>query len=213
MGKRIKDTYQKHLFFYIFANVIIFWVISLQGFINFELIGMKFTELINHKSIFLILSPIISVVFNGFLSNSIKEILVFWRFKNRLPGCRAFTKLINTDQRIDITSLKKLLGKFPEDPSEQNRLWYKIYRDLSNNDIIIGSHRDFLLTRDLCSISFVFILFLIPIALVIWENMNTKIYYTIFLISQYLLTSVAARNYGKRFVCNVLSLKSEEKYT
>ena len=213
MGKRIKDTYKKDLFYFISANVIIFWVISLQGSINFELIGTKFTGVINHKSIFLFLSPIISVVFNGFLSNPIKEILVFWRFKNRLPGCRAFTKLINTDQRIDITSLKKLLGKFPEDPSEQNRLWYKIYRDLSNNDIIIGSHRDFLLTRDLCSISFIFILFLIPIALVIWESMNTKIYYTIFLTSQYLLTSVAARNYGKRFVCNVLSLKSKEKYS
>lgn len=210
MTERIKDTYQKKLCLFISINIIIFWVISLNGKIKLETLPLITSELSNPKSIFIILSPIIAVVFNGFLSNRFKEILVFWKLKNRLPGCKAFTKLALKDQRIDIETLKRKIGKFPEDPTEQNRKWYSLYRSMSDNDIVIGSHRDFLFSRDLCAISFLFMSIFTPIAYFFWENINIKIYYIGYLFLQYIGTAIAAKNYGNRFVCNVLTIESQE---
>lgn len=210
MTGRIKDTYQRQLYFFISINIIIFWIISLKGFFAPNLFYLITNELSNPKSIFIILSPVVVLVFNGFLSNKIKEILVFWKLKNRLPGCRAFTELVLVDQRIDITTLNRKIGELPKDPTEQNRKWYNLYRSIEDNNIVIGSHRDFLFTRDLCAISFLFMLFFIPIAYFYWENINTKIYYIGYLFLQYISTAIAAKNYGNRFVCNVLAIVSQE---
>lgn len=208
--KRIKDSYQKQIIFFISINVIFFGTISIKGIFNIDLFHLTAKEICNPKSIFITLSPIIAVVFSGLLSNKIKEILVFWKIKNRLPGCRAFTILVKEDCRIDIAKLKIKIGRFPKDPAEQNRKWYSLYKSVKGNDIVIGSHKDFLFTRDLCVISFLFILFLIPVAYIFWEILYIKIYYTIFLILQYTVTAIAAKNYGNRFVCNVLAIVSQE---
>ena len=204
MGKRIKDTYQKQLWVFISANVVVFWVISLHGAFDYELANLKISELMSSKSIFFIVLPILALVFSGSLSNPIKEFLVFWKVKNRLPGCRAFTKFAISDQRIDIHALKNYLGKLPEEPTEQNRLWYKLYKEVGEDKIIMGSHRDFLLSRDLCSISFLFALAAIPLGLFFWEDQHIFSVYMIFMVLQYIIVSVSARNFGNRFVCNVL---------
>jgi hypothetical protein len=44
-----------------------------------------------------------------------------------------------------------------------------------------------------------------------WERLRIKLGYIIFLIIQYLVLSIAARNYGNRFVCNVLARASKEQ--
>jgi hypothetical protein len=210
MTKRIKDTYQKHLWIFVSANVVIFWVVSLYSSFHIEAANLKFSELLDQKSILFIMSPIITLVISGLISNPIKEFLVFWRIRNRLPGCRAFTKFAREDQRVDITLLKIKIGAFPEEPSEQNRLWYKLYKGLKEDEIVTGSHRDFLLTRDLCSISFLFAVVLGLVGLFLLESTATKLTYVGFLLLQYLITSVSARNFGNRFVCNVLAIASKE---
>lgn len=210
MTERIKDTNQKKLCLFISINIIVFWVISLNGISKPEFFHLISNEINDPKSIFVIFSPIAAIVLNGLLSNKFKEILVFWKLKNRLPGCKAFTELVLTDQRIDIGALKRKIGDLPKDPTEQNRKWYNLYRSISDNDVVFGSHRDFLFTRDLCAISFVFILFLLPAVYIFWSNAYMKSCYAILLISQYFVTAIAARNYGNRLVCNVLAIISQE---
>lgn len=209
MGKRIKDTYQKHLWIFLSANIVVYLVVSAFGFFDVKAADAKMSEFLNPRSFVFILSPILSLVLNGFLSNAIKEFLVFWKINNRLPGCRAFSKFAVSDYRIDVNALKAKFGEFPETPSEQNRIWYKLYSNLQENKIIQGSHRDFLLTRDLCSISFLFAIFILPIEVFLLGNLQTKIVYSIFLIVQYFALSLSARNYGNRFVCNVLSIATK----
>jgi hypothetical protein len=59
--------------------------------------------------------PLLAIVLSGVLSDTGKARLVFWRWRNPLPGCRAFTELVNTDPRIDVSALRTKYGDFPQD--------------------------------------------------------------------------------------------------
>jgi len=206
MAKRIKDTYQKHLWIFIAVNSVIFWSTIVYGLTGFDKIITNISDLVGTKSIFFILYPIVAIALNGIVPNSVKETLVFWRVRNRLPGHRAFSYFVKKDPRINIDSLKNKIGKFPEKPDEQNKVWYSIYQQYSNDELIWGSHRDFLLTRDLASLSFLFLLVFGTIS--IHHTNDFVSIYLLFLMIQYIVLSFSARNYGNRFVCNVLAKAS-----
>lgn len=208
MTTRIKDSYQKHLWLFLSANIVIYLVVYSLKLFDLNEANLKLSEFLNPKSFLFILSPTITLILNGLLPNAIKEFLVFWKVKNRLPGYRAFSKFASSDYRININNLRNVVGNFQDLPSEQNRVWYKLYSGIRDNGIIRGSHRDFLLTRDLCAISFLFAASIIPIELYSLKNINTKTIYTLFLLVQYMIISISARNYGNRFVCNVLTVTS-----
>lgn len=153
--------------------------------------------------------PILAIVLSGVLSDSGKARLVFWRWHNPLPGCRAFTQLINTDPRIDVPALKTKLGELPLDPHAQNALWYRLYKKHSADVKISEAHRIYLLTRDMASISALCaVLFTIGVVEASL-NWKTAALYAVGLLAQYLLIASAARNYGTRFVSNVLSEESQ----
>ena len=210
MSKRIKDTYQKHLWAFIAINILIFWSIFVYGTIDFDKIKLNLCEFASPKSLVFILSPIITLVLNGIMSNSVKETIVFWKIKNRLPGCRAFSHFAMRDPRINIESLKNKIREFPKEPDEQNRVWYSLYQQYENDEVVRGSHRDFLLTRDLTSLSFLFLVIFGSIS-IFYANSVVSMY-LIYLIIQYLILSFSSRNYGNRFVCNVLAKASEDKW-
>jgi hypothetical protein len=153
--------------------------------------------------------PILGIVLSGALSDVAKARLVFWRWHNPLPGCRAFTELISRDPRIDVPALRRKLGKLPRDPQAQNALWYRLYKERSADVKISEAHRIYLLTRDMASISaLLVVLFSIGLAV---SSANPKVValYTGILIAQYVLVASAARNYGTRFVLNVLAEESQ----
>jgi hypothetical protein len=153
--------------------------------------------------------PILAIVLSGVLGDLGTARLVFWRWHNPLPGSRAFTELISTDPRIDVPALKKKLGEFPQDPQTQNALWFRLYKKQSEDTKISEAHRIYLLTRDMATISSIFVvLFSIGVvgASINWETATS---YTTLLIAQYLVVATAARNYGKRFVLNVLAEESQ----
>lgn len=153
--------------------------------------------------------PLLAIVLSGALSDAGKARLVFWRWRNPLPGCRAFTELIGTDPRIDVPALKRKLGELPHDPQAQNALWYRLYKGRRTEIKISEAHRFYLLTRDMATISALFVaLFSMG---VIAGSVGWKVtaLYTGALIAQYLLVATAARNYGTRFVLNVLTEESQ----
>ncbi len=63
------------------------------------------------QSIGFISLPIAVHIINGLIDSNYKPMLVFWRIKCPLPGCRAFTELIQNDSRINIESLKRKFGE------------------------------------------------------------------------------------------------------
>jgi hypothetical protein len=153
--------------------------------------------------------PLLAIVLSGVLSDLGKARLVFWRWHNPLPGCRAFTELLSTEPRIDVPALKSKLGELPQDPQAQNALWYRLYTGRSADIKISEAHRIYLLTRDMTTIAALFVV-LFSIGVVIGSvDWKTAALYTVALIAQYLLIASAARNYGTRFVLNVLSEESQ----
>ena len=99
--------------------------------------------------------PLVAIVLSGVLSDTAKARLVFWRWRDPLPGCRVFTELLSTDPRIDVPALKKKLGELPTDPQAQNALWYRLYEQRRTDVRVWEAHRIYLLTRDMASISVV----------------------------------------------------------
>lgn len=157
-----------------------------------------------------VLMPLLTIILSGLFSDTAKARLVFWRWRHPLPGCRVFTELIGSDPRIDVPTLRKKHGEFPQNPDAQNALWYSLYKKHSGSIVICEAHRIYLLTRDMTALSAVFVaLFSTAIGLgsVGWK---TTAVYSGALLAQYLMISTAARNYGIRFVLNVLA---EESYS
>ena len=112
------------------------------------------------------------------------------------------------DARIDRKKLKEIYGALPKNPSEQNKLWYKIYKKNSLDIVISESHRAFLLARDLTTLCFLFVIF-IGIPVVILGKWPISIYYFAFLVIQYFIVVVGAQNRGRRFVTNVLATETK----
>jgi hypothetical protein len=155
--------------------------------------------------------PILAIVLSGVLSDAGKARLVFWRWRNPLPGCRVFTKLIGTDPRIDVGALRKKHGDFPHDPQAQNALWFRLYKQHKTIPLVWEAHRIYLLTRDMTTIAAVFaVLFSVGVVLAS-VSVKTAAVYVFALLMQYILVASAARNYGERFVLNVLTEESQSK--
>lgn len=202
----LKSKNVPQLWVLLLANVLILFGLAFPIF--FEQIKSEINIIFILKSLGISFAPLLLFLLNGLISSNQKAILVFWKLKNPLPGSEAFSKYSKTDSRIDRKKLKDIYGTLPKKPSEQNNLWYKIYRKNSSEIIITESHRAFLLARDLTSLCFLFIVFMgIPVLFVCKWPIN--FYYIIFLIIQYLIVVIGAQNRGRRFVTNVLAIETK----
>lgn len=153
--------------------------------------------------------PLITLVLNNLIPSSWKAVIVFWRCKHPLPGCRAFSDLAKKDPRIDLSAIKcSHQGAFPRSPEKQNALWYQIYLKHADNPAVADSHRVFLLTRDLAVLSLLMLLGLGTAGAIFSQNKNTALIYVATLAGFNVVTTVAARNCGNRFVLNVLARES-----
>ena len=152
----------------------------------------------------MLLSPIISLLVAGLLPPTAKAALVFWRTKEILPGHRAFSKHAKNDPRISVDEIKKLVNEWPRNGMKQNELWYRLYRQVDETVTVRSAHRSYLLARDLCCISLVFLALGLVIHLVQQASIVFVASYVGVLGLHYLMFAIVARNHGNRFVRNVL---------
>ncbi len=209
--KYLKGGNSRFLWLFIGVNLAAFLSVSIGRQLSGSSLEHFWQRVSAKDGLVAICVPLAAVVLNGLLGDLAKTRLVFWRWQNPLPGCRAFSELMGTDPRIAIEVLKTKCGRLPEDPKEQNALWYQLYKKHTASVTVIEAHRAYLLTRDMTALSAVFaVLFSIGIfvALATWK---TTTLYIAFLIAQYLILSTSARNYGTRFVLNVLTEESHTK--
>jgi hypothetical protein len=193
---------------FIGANLAVFLSLVFSGQFASSSVDHFWTRVTTKDGIIAACIPIVAIVLGGALSDSGKARLVFWRWRNPLPGCRAFTELLSTDPRIDSAALQRKHGEFPREPQEQNALWYRLYKARKTVPSVWEAHKMYLLTRDLTMIAAVCaLLFSLGViaASVPWKVASI---YIVVLLVQYVLVAVSAQNYGKRFVLNVLSEES-----
>lgn len=204
----LKDQNRLGLVTAFLANVAVFLVLSLN--LAIPLSGKsewQFNWLTITPGL---LGAVLVGVLNGQLDALTKARIVYLRYKDPLPGSRAFSKLIYTDPRIDPDALRTKVGAFPEDAAGQNRLWYRLYLAAKDAPQILHANKEYLFTRDfhVMSIAFLFVFG----GLSIWtiEHNATRALYLFGLLLQYLATGQAARVHGGRLVCSVLALSPHE---
>lgn len=205
MSRNIKD-YDGILTKFVFFNLLMILIIM-------SLINMKNTdsfldvlEKVLSSGIGLIAASIFALLMNGILKTDYKNWIIFWKFKQPLPSYRVFGHLVKNDHRIDFNELSTKYNPLPVDPELQHKLWYKLLKTHPDDEIILQSHRDYLLYRDLTAIIFLMsvVNFIIFIALKIIGR-NISILIILVFLSEYIILVVAARNKAERFVLNVVS--------
>ena len=201
----IKTENRKWLILYLLLHIVSFALFS--GLINFNLsdADQLISKLKNPQGFLPLSVVVLIIVLEGLFKNSVKEFLVFWRIKHRLPGHRAFTKIGPSDSRIDMERVKKLFPDgLPNDPEKQNKEWFRLYRKYQNELQVFYSHKAFLLTRDLVALTVIFI----PLSIFGHFMLSSKpwmlFYHMLILVIMFIGISLSARHYGERFVANVL---------
>jgi hypothetical protein len=192
------------------------WLVSLSTFdilivaaFVYPVISSAFlSELSSIRALTTLLLPVIVLLITGLLPHDVKASLVYWKLNDVLPGHEAFTKYGLSDARVDMAALGARIGELPTIPKEQNRLWFKLYKAVENTPQVSEAHKMYLLYRDMAAISFLLLLFA-PIGFYLsgFGLTTVSIMAGIFAL-QYLISAVAARHSGVRFVTNVMAIQS-----
>lgn len=204
-SKYLKKANIPTLVVFLIWNVAVFLVAS-NGMMTFwASIRGRISELGARGSLFCFLTPLVLTIACGLLPPSWKATLVFWRFRNALPGCRAFSELAKRDPRIDESLILRQLATTPNSHREENATWYRWYKVVQDQVTVQESHKQFLLNRDLTGIAFLFFVFGTPALIPAGSSaFNLSIYAAITML-QFIILSIVARNHGNRFVCNVMA--------
>lgn len=149
---------------------------------------------------------IASLVLLGLVPPNLRDRLVHLRWRDPLPGSRAFTRVGPTSSHVDMATLQARLGPLPVDPAEQNRLFYRLYRPLRDDVGVCDPHRRYLAARDVATITALLIVPLPLLAAAVNGNAGRSALYAAGLLAAYLACAVAAKNYGWRMVQHVLAL-------
>ena len=201
----IKSENRKWLISYFLLHIVIFALFS--SHINFCLVDADqlISKIKNPNGFIPLVAAVFIIVLEGIFKNSIKEFFVFWRFKNRLPGHRAFSHIGPHDPRIDMERIKQLYPNgLPSDPKVQNSEWFRLYRQYQDELQVFYSHKAFLLTRDLTSLTVVFMPLSILGHFLLGSKPQMLVYNLLILVMLFVGISLSARHYGERFVANVL---------
>ena len=125
----LKDSYKSRLYVVAAINVALFWAVVIFR-ADLSMIWTLLSSISLQDGIVGVITPIGAFILDGLLSADTKERVVYWRFKHPLPGSRAFSVHLKKETRADPERLVRQWGVFPDDPAEQNRLWYRIYRSV-----------------------------------------------------------------------------------
>ena len=153
------------------------------------------------------LAGIVMIGLQELFPRSLKEVLVFWRLRDRPPGCRAFTVIAPKDSRVDPTDLAVLLPSTPMTPTEQNALWYKWLKATEGDPGIADNHRRFLILRD--SAVLLALLTIFTPVLLIWPPSDPGRISILGggVLLAYVVVALSARNAAVRLVGNVVARK------
>jgi hypothetical protein len=105
-GKSLKEQNRWQLWLILAANVVAFYFVLQSDVLSTAGLKGIFATVSNLLPIGLAI--VVTTVLNGVLKSSVKDRLVFLRWKDALPGHRAFSEYGPADPRIDMAALKKL---------------------------------------------------------------------------------------------------------
>ena len=200
----LKDSYKGTLRTVAGINVAVFWVVIASA-ADLSAVTAILDSMSLKDHLVGLLAPITVFLLNGWLSADMKARIVYLRWRDPLPGCRAFSVHLTHESRADPRRLAHRWGRFPVNPADQNRLWYRMFKSVEVQE----AHRDSLLSRDLAGFAFLFLVILGAGTAFGAAEWTTKGLYLAALVAQCVATIVAARSYGVRLVRTTMAIASQ----
>ena len=151
---------------------------------------------------------IASLLLLGFVPPKWRDRLMHWRWKDPLPGSRAFSKIGPASGNVDMRKLRTDLGALPRAGDKQNALFYRIYRNHREEVGVLDAHGRYLAARDIGTITALLTVTLPWLALWATEDWVKSAIYGSCLFVTYAFCVIAAKNYSLRMVQNVLAAAS-----
>ncbi|MBE9062384.1 hypothetical protein [cf. Phormidesmis sp. LEGE 11477] len=210
----LKKQNLKYIQAFIALNILLFcWQVTKISLIDIYQTDSIPIDWIKKLQIFSLLAAITFIITNilcGLIKSECKSILVFFRLRNPLPGSRAFSKLMVLDPRINEDVLRQKFGLLPQEPKAQNKLWYALYKQHENHQIVLEAHKSYLLMRELMSVSLILSLILGIFGFWLGADATFLLLHVFILYGIAISTAISGRNYGERFVTNVLAIESSQ---
>lgn len=153
---------------------------------------------------------IASLLLLGMIPPDWRDRIIHLKWRHPLPGCRAFTKIGPNSSHVDMQALIAKFGPLPTDPSNQNKLFYKIYRSVRDDVGVCDAHRRYLAARDIGTITAILVLPLPVLVVFVTHNGSRSFAYAMLLFMTYIFCALAAKNYSWRMVQHVLALNSSD---
>ena len=204
----LKSSYKRTLRTVAGVNVAVFWGVVVSA-ADFSAVTAIVGSVSVKDSVVGMVAPIAVFLLNGWLSADMKARIVYLRWRDPLPGSRAFSIHLPRESRADPGRLAHRWGPFPTSAIDQNRLWYRIFKSVDTELEIHEAHRDSLLSRDLAGFGFLFLLLFGPGTAFGAAEWTTKGVYLAALVAQCAGAIVAARSYGIRLVRTTLAIASQ----
>jgi len=205
--EHLKESYKWQIITFTLFNAALFWTLAVSGK-DISTLPAFFSAISVKDGLFASSAPIICFLIDGFLSADAKARLVYWRWHHPLPGSRAFSKHLKADPRANPQKLEHDWGPLPDQPDQQNILWYQIYRSVEYDVRVHEAHRAWLYARDLTAYAALFVSILGSAAVILATPLASIVWYLPTLALQYLVTMIAAHKLGVRFVRTVLAIAS-----
>ena len=204
----LKSSYKGTLRTVAGVNVAVFWGVIVSA-ADFSVVTAIVDSISVKDSVVGMIAPVAVFLLNGSLSADMKARIVYLRWRDPLPGSRAFSIHLAQESRADPHRLARRWGPFPTSPIDQNRLWYHIFKSVDTELEIHEAHRDSLQSRDLAGFGFLFLLLFGAGTTFGTAEWTTKCVYLAALVAQCAATIVAARSYGIRLVRTTLAIASQ----
>lgn len=222
----MKDYREKEMKYYVIGNILVAMLLSgvFSGLFDISLgkdaveTNNNFMELIKSFCETALLGSVIyvySYICDSCISSELKEFILFG--KAGLPARTIFVRIKNgevTDKRFTtqdfkikyssiISSLSQISDK-DKRKDASNAAWYKIYKSKKDDAAVSGTQKDYLLNRDLNTMTiFVFIFYLL--VCFVLKLISFSWIFLIFIAVEFILTWIAARNKAMRYVLTVFA--------
>jgi hypothetical protein len=144
-------------------------------------------------------------IINAQLTPLQKARIVFLRWKEPLPGSRAFSYHATRDSRIDIHAVQLKWAPLPNDPRGQNALWYRIYQQEQGTPAVRHLNRNWLFARDYACICVLFFFVLGGVGIFQMPRLASWLIFMAIVATQFFLARQSAANHAERFITTVIA--------
>ena len=203
MPAPLKDSYRWQLFAALAANLVLYYGL-VKGL---NLAEIRSSSALAHLAGLLPsgLAVALCGIINAQLTPLQKARIVFFSWNDPLPGSRAFSHYASRDPRIDVKAMQAKWAPIPNDPHEQNALWYRIYQQEQDTQAVRHLNRGWLFARDYACICVLFFFVLGAVGIFQMPSLASWSIFTAIVAAQFLLARQSAVHHAERFITTVIA--------